>query len=111
MNGIRNPQPLINGVEPGWSHIVFNIAGVAETSVRAINFKTSQEKEDIAGVGQDAVARGYGRKKHEGSIKLLRSAVENIRLSVETKDLTDIAPFEIVVAWIPIGQTLVITKR
>lgn len=110
MNGLR-AIPLINGVEPAWASLVVNIAGFPEIGIRAINYKDEQEMENIYGAGQRPIARGYGRITASAGITLLRSAVEAIREGSLTGRLQDIAPFNIVVQFLPVNGGKIITHK
>ena len=108
MNGIQN-IPLINGVEHSWANIQVLIEGITVTGITAVEYDTKQDMENIYGAGVNPVARGYGRKTSTASITLLRSEIESIRTSSPTGDLHDIAPFDIIVTFLPVnGQKLTI---
>ena len=105
-NGLRTP-PLINGVTPSWANIIVNIAGVPVIGITAINYEDKQEIENVYGAGQRAVARGYGRIDCTGSITLLRDEVEALRKASPTGRLQDLAPFNIMVSFVPYGGSVV----
>jgi hypothetical protein len=110
MNGIRY-APLINGVEPGWANLVVNIAGFPETGITAINYGQDQTIENIYGAGQTPIGRGYGNIESKCSITLLRNAVESIRAASPTGLLQDIAPFDIIVLFVPVQGGKITTHR
>lgn len=110
MNGLRQ-IPLINGVEPSWANLTVNIAGFPEIGITAINYDDEQAIENIYGAGQQPIARGYGNITPKASVTLLRSAVEAIRSASPTGRLQDIAPFDIIVCFVPINGTLLVTHR
>lgn len=110
MNGIRH-TPLINGVEPSWSNLTVNIAGLPETAIKKIDYSDDQTIDNIYGAGQRPVARGYGKIEATASVTLLRSAIENIREASDTGRLQDIAPFDIIVSFVPPQGGKVITHR
>ena len=104
-------MPLINGAEPSWGNLKVNIAGFQESAITAINYEDDQAIENIYGAGQIPVGRGYGNITPKASLTVLRSAVEAIRDSSDTRRLQDIAPFDIVVCFIPMnGSKIVIHK-
>ncbi len=110
MNGIRY-TPLINGVEYGWSQLTVNIGGTPIVGITKIDYAEDQTKENIYGAGQRPVARGYGNIEPSASITLLRSEIEAIRASSDTGSLNDIAPFTIIVAFVPLnGGAIVVHK-
>ncbi len=110
MNGIRY-IPEINGVVHSWANLVVNIAGVPVTGITKISYKDSQTIESIYGAGQRPVGRGYGRIECSASITLLRDELEAIRAASDTGRLQDIAPFDIIVSFLPIGGQLLTTHK
>lgn len=110
MNGIRY-APLINGTEPAWSNLTVNIAGFPETGITSIEYAEEQEVENIYGAGQRPVARGYGKIEATASVTLQRNAVESIREASPTGRLSDIAPFDIIVQFVPVQGGKIITHR
>ncbi|MDB0602637.1 hypothetical protein PL373_16165 [Tenacibaculum maritimum] len=99
-------EPMINGVEYGWSSIAFNISSAPVIAIRAIKYEEEQEKENIYGAGQNPVGRGYGRVKSTASVTLLGSAVMALKSSAPKGQLHRIAPFTIVVMYQPEGGIL-----
>jgi len=102
MNGLRH-IPLINGVKPSWATMQVLIEGVIITGITAINYEDKQDIQNIYGAGQNPVGRGYGRIEYTADITIQRDEIESIRKSSPTGRLQDIAPFDIVVAFLPIG--------
>lgn len=108
MNGIQY-APLINGAVHSWANLVVAIAGVPITGISKISYSDDQTIENIYGAGLKPIGRGYGKIEYSGNITLLRSEIEAIRASSDTGRLQDIAPFEIIVQYIPVnGQKIVI---
>jgi hypothetical protein len=99
--------PLVNGESYTWAQIIVNIGGVPIAGVKAIKYKTSQEKVNNYGSGSSPVSRGRGRKEVSASITLEMAEVEALRASSTTKDLLDIAPFDIIIAWLPTNGAIV----
>lgn len=110
MNGLRS-VPLINGEEPAWANLTVNIAGFPEHGIRKIDYKDSQTIENIYGAGQNPVGRGYGRIEPSCTVGLLRKAVESIREASPTGRLQDIAPFDIVVMFVPVQGGKIIKHK
>jgi len=94
---------MINGVQHSWATIKVLIAGVPTIGITAINYDDKQDIENVYGAGQNPVGRGYGRITPTASVTLLRDEIESIRNASPTGRLQDLAPFDIVVAFIPIG--------
>ena len=102
MNGLRH-IPQINGVLHSWSNLSVVINGVPVTGINKISYKDSQTIENIYGAGQAPVGRGYGKIECTPSIGLERGEVEAIRTSSPTGRLQDIAPFDIIVQFLPVN--------
>jgi len=94
---------MINGVQHSWATIQVLIEGVLTTGITAFNYDDKQDMDNIYGAGQNPVGRGYGRITSTADITLLRDEIESIRKSSPTGRLQDIAPFDVVVAFLPIG--------
>lgn len=110
MNGLR-ALPLINGVEPAWANLTVNIAGFPEVGIRAIEYSEEQAIENIYGAGQRPVGRGYGRIEVKGKVTLLRTAVESMREASPSGRLSDIAPFDIIVMFVPVQGGKIIQHK
>jgi hypothetical protein len=106
---------LINGTSYSWAQITINIQGTPLYGVTAISYKTSQEKTNNYGQGNRPVSRGRGRKETEASLTLRLGELEALRNSISNRDILDIPPFDITVAFIPnnadINQPLVHTLK
>ena len=107
MNGI----PLINGQEYSWGDISVNINGTPVTGVRAIEYGESRAVENIYGAGAYPVGRGYGNIEASAKITLLMSEVTAISAAAPNHRLDDIAPFDIVVSYIPTNGLKIIHDR
>lgn len=110
LNGLRTP-PLINGNEPAWANITINIAGVPGVGITAIDYDEKQTVENIYGMGQHPVGRGYGNIEPTASLTALMSEVEAFRAASPSGRLQDIAPFDIVVSYAPVNSTKIITHK
>ena len=103
-------MPLINGIAYSWANLDVRIANKQLVGITKINYYEEQDMENIYGAGQYPVARGYGRIKATGSITLLREEIEELRrASTETHRLQDLAPFDIIVSYVPVGGTVIKT--
>jgi len=110
MNGIQH-IPEINGVQHSWANLQVTIAGRTVIGITKISYKDSQTMENIYGAGVRPVGRGYGRIECEGAITLLRDEVEAVRNSSDTGRMQDIAPFDIIVQFLPKGGKTIITHK
>ena len=98
---INNGIPLVNGKLYDWADIVLAIAGVPVTGVTGIEYKDEQEVEMKYGAGRYPVGLGKGRISCEGKITLYQEEVEAIQRQSPTGRLQDIAPFNIIVSYLP----------
>lgn len=110
MNGLQY-VPEINGVQHSWANLQVTIVGRTVIGIIKISYKDSQTMENIYGAGVRPVGRGYGRIECEGAITLLRDEVEAIRNSSDTGRMQDIAPFDIIVQFLPKGGKTIITHK
>ncbi|MBR4199238.1 MAG: hypothetical protein IKQ94_10765 [Bacteroidales bacterium] len=110
MNGVR-VLPQINGVVPGWASLRIVVGGVPVNGIKSIDYKDEQEIEAVYGIGQKAIGRGFGQIKHSGSIELERSEVESLRQASDTGRLQDLAPFDIIVQFVPVDSTVIATHK
>ena len=108
MNGQRH-IPQINGVLHSWSNLSVNINNVEITGINKISYKDSQTIENIYGAGQAPIGRGYGKIECSATIGLERGEVEAIRASSPTGRLQDIAPFDIIVQFLPVNGQKIVT--
>lgn len=97
----NNGIPYINGELYHWAQIKTNIAGVAVTGITAIEYKEEQETTTIYGSGRYPIGYSKGRITPSGSITLLEDEIARLRLAAPNGRLQDIAPFDIVVSYLP----------
>ena len=94
-------EPLINGIEYGWSDIRFTLKEIPTVGVTAIKYEEDMDKENIYGAGRYPVARGRGRVKCSASITLLGSTVMNLKAAAPKGKLHLLNPFNIIVSYQP----------
>jgi hypothetical protein len=73
--------------------------GRTSVGVTEIEYKETQEKENIYGAGDEPVSRGYGKKGYEASITLPAEEVDALELIAPDGDITKIPPFPITVSF------------
>ena len=96
--------------EYAWANIDVVMLGRPVIGLRAVKYKVKKEKEPIYARGNKPVSIAYGNKSFEGEIGLLQSELEALIVAAgKGKNVTDIAPFDITVAYIPEGGTTVVT--
>ncbi|MDR2292454.1 MAG: hypothetical protein LBE11_03165 [Prevotellaceae bacterium] len=81
---------------------------MCSAGITKIEYADKQTIDNIYGAGQRPVSRGYGNIEPTCSVTLLRSSVEAIRAASLTRRLQDIANFDIVVCFIPVGSTTIV---
>lgn len=80
--------------------ISISLLGNTPNGVTSIKYNTKRTKTNNYGKGSKPVSRGRGKKEFDGSIKLEQKEVQAIiAMLPRGKDLTDIAPFDITVAF------------
>ncbi len=97
MNGI----PLINGVEYSWGDIVCLIDGTPVVGITGVEYSEEQEVVDNYGAGRYPISRSKGRISCSGKLTLYASEVNALTANVPNKRLQDVAPFDIVVSYVP----------
>lgn len=102
--------PLINGVEYSWGDITCTIGGVPVIGITAIEYGDDQVVENNYGAGRYPVSRSKGRVTPSAKITLSMGEVVAIQAKSPTGRLQDLAPFPIVVAYIPEDGQIVIDK-
>lgn len=94
----------INGEEYAWEDIQVAMSGKVIEGIQGISYTVKRNHTNIYGRGNKPIAGGRGKKEYDGSITLLQSEVEALQLTLPRgKDITDIKPFDIVVAFAPEG--------
>lgn len=107
MNGI----PLINGNEYSWGDIVCTIAGVPVVGITGIEYSDEQEVVNNYGAGRYPVSRSKGRITCTGKITLYASEVNALVNKTLNGRLQDVAPFDVIVSYIPDGGGVVVHDK
>ena len=98
----------INGTMHSWSQVKVHVnSPMPVTGITHVVYNSERNIEVVMGAGSQAVGRGYGNWTHTGSITLTRDEVENIRAASPTRRLQDIAPFDIIIQFVPEGNKMV----
>ncbi len=100
-SGINNGVPFINGKVYDWADVVCTIAGVPVTGITGIEYKDDQEVVVKHGAGRLPVGYAKGRITCDGKITLYQEEVEAIQRQSPNGRLQDIAPFDIIVNYMP----------
>lgn len=100
-SNINNGIPLVNGMLHSWADIVVTIGGVPMTGITGINYGDDQEVVNKYGAGRHPVGRAKGRITPSAKITLYQEEVEAIQRQAPGGRLQDIAPFDIIVTYIP----------
>lgn len=102
--------PLINGVEYAWGDIVATVGGVPLIGVTAIDYIDDQVVEDHRGSGRYAVSRSKGRITYSGKITVSMIEVLAWQKASPTGRIQDLAPFPIIVSYLPEDGQIVTDK-
>lgn len=107
---VVNTIPLINGVEYSWGDIVATIAGEPVIGITAIEYGDEQEVTNHYGAGRHPVSRSKGRITPTAKITAYMGEVINWQAKSPTGRLQDLAPFPIVVSYLPEDGQIVVDK-
>ncbi len=110
MTQVSDFVPLINGVEYSWGDITTVIGGVPVIGITEINYSDEQVIENHYGAGRHPVSRSKGRVTPTAKLKLHMSEVIGIQKKSPTGRLQDIAPFDLIVCYIPEDGQIVTDK-
>lgn len=102
--------PMINGVEYSWGDITATIGGVPMVGITEIEYSDDQTIENHYAAGRYPVSRSKGRIVPAAKITLLMSEIIALQAKSPTGRLQDIAPFPIIVSYIPEDGQIVIDK-
>ena len=97
----NNGVPFVNGKLYDWADIVLVIAGVPVTGITGIEYKDEQDIVTKYGAGRYPVGFAKGRITSTGKITLYQEEVEAMQRQSLTGRLQDIAPFDIIVSYLP----------
>ena len=97
----NNGVPFVNGKSYDWADIVLVIAGVPVTGITGIEYKDDQDIVTKYGAGRYPVGFAKGRITSTGKITLYQEEVEAMQRQSLTGRLQDIAPFDIIVSYLP----------
>lgn len=107
---INNGTPLVNGMLYSWADIVTAISGVPVTGITGIEYADDQEVVNKYGAGRHPVGRAKGRITPTAKIKLYQEEVEALQRQAPNGRLQDIAPFDIIVTYIPDSGIVTVDK-
>lgn len=100
-SNINNGIPLVNGMLYSWADIVVTIGGVPVAGITGIEYGDDQEVVNKYGAGRHPVGRAKGRITPSAKITLYQEEVESMQRGAPGGRLQDIAPFDIIVTYIP----------
>lgn len=105
-----NFVPLINGVEYSWGDITATIGGVPAVGITAIEYADEQVVENHYGAGRYPVSRSKGRVTPTAKITVSMNEIIGWQAKSPTGRLQDLAPFPVIVAYLPEDGQVVIDK-
>lgn len=98
---INNGIPYVNGKLYDWADIVVTIAGVPITGIVGIEYGDDQDMELKYGAGRHPVGYTKGRITPSAKITLYQEEVEAIMKQTVNGRIQDVAPFDIIVNYLP----------
>lgn len=107
---INNGIPLVNGMLYSWADVVSTIGGVPVTGITGIEYGDDQEVVNKYGAGRHPVGRAKGRITPSAKITLYQEEVEAIQRQAPNGRLQDIAPFDVIVTYIPDSGIVTVDK-
>lgn len=107
---INNGIPLVNGILYSWADIVVTIAGVPVTGITAVEYGDEQEVVNKYGAGRHPVGRAKGRITPSAKLTLYQEEVEAIQRQAPMGRIQDIAPFDVIVTYIPESGIITVDK-
>jgi hypothetical protein len=102
--------PLINGVEYSWGDIVATIGGTPVIGITGIEYDDDQVVENHYGAGRFPVSRSKGRVTPSAKITLAMGEVAGLQAKSPTGRLQDLAPFPVIVSYLPEDGQIVTDK-
>lgn len=102
--------PFINGIAHSWGDITATVGGVPVVGITAIEYGDDQVVENHYGAGRHPVSYSKGRVTPSAKITVEMGEVIGWQAKSPTGRLQDLAPFSIVVAYIPEDGQIVIDK-
>ena len=110
MTGNINGVPLINGTLYSWADVAVVVGGVPITGITGIEYGDKQEVVNKYGAGRHPVGRAKGRITPSAKITLYQEEVEALQRTAPRGRLQDLAPFDIIVAYMPDSGIIVTDK-
>lgn len=91
---------MFNSREYEWSDVTVVLAGRDVTGIRAVSYKSSQEKEVLYAKGNKPHSIQHGNKAYEGSVTVLQSELQALAAAAKTAggDILDLS-FDMVVSY------------
>ncbi len=84
-----------------WAEMSVVFAGAPLTKIRGLKYKVTQEKENLFAAGDEPISIQSGNRSYEGSIKVLKGALDDMNAAARAaaaRDLLDME-FTIVVTY------------
>lgn len=101
MKGANNGVPNINGQMYGWADVKVNIGSTLLTGITAVSYSESQTIDKVYGAGRYPIGYGKGRIEPSASLTLYQEELIALQKAAPNGRLQDLAPFDIVVSYLP----------
>ncbi|MEZ5017342.1 MAG: hypothetical protein R2800_09845 [Flavipsychrobacter sp.] len=104
---------LINGMEYDWSTVNVMLLNRIVEGISAVDYDDNVDKVTHKGRGKFGVSRGRGNYEASGSITLSMKEVVAIQRALpKGRRMQDIAPFPIIISYLPDdGSNVIVTDR
>ena len=98
--------------EFSWANVQVVFLGRVVTRLRGVKYTVKKEKEYVYANGENPFAIQSGNKTYEGEVMILQSEIEALQADLaRDQDLTDIPPFSITVAYVPLSTGELVTHQ
>ncbi len=99
-----------NAPEFKWADVQIAMLGKILTRVKGVKFAIKKDKGYLHARGENPHTIQSGNKTPEGELTLLQSEIERLQEGLEPhEDLTDLAPFDVVVSFVKKGSIKITT--
>lgn len=96
-----------------WVDMTVNFAGAPLTKIRGLKYKATQEKENLFAAGDEPISIQSGNRSYDGSIKVLKGAIDDMNLAARAAGARDVLDmeFDIVVVYAQKGTRALATDK
>lgn len=102
---------VVNTKQYSWADVEVVMLGRKVTGLRAIEYKSTKEKEVVYGAGDNPQGVQHGNRSTSGTITILQSELEALNRFAKDQGYDDALDFEfdVIVAYVPKGVGQIVT--